>query len=545
MKIKLLSLLIFATFTFNCIAQKQNRIPSEKPKLIIGIVVDGMRYDYVYRYWDNFQENGFKKLINEGTFCKNANYNYLFTQSNVGYATISTGAMPSSHGIISDKLYNRSKGKMVYCTKDNSVKCVGSDNKNANMSPKELLTSTIADELKLSNNDNSKIITVSINAGASILAGGHTTDVSYWFDKETGNWITSSFYIDSLPNWVVDFNNKKIPDIYLNRQWNPALPVERYSDGNTQGKSKRIGFYKKSGFPYDLLNLKKKSKNYTVLENTPFGNTYTKDFAIAAILNENLGKDNYPDYLSVGFTSTGIIGQSCGINSIELEDAYVRLDKEIAHFLSFVNNNIGKNNVLIFLTSNHGSAYAPQTLIDKKIPAGYFNSDRAMLLLRTYMNAVYGRGDWIKVYYDKSIYLNRNLIEDSQLSLKDVQTKVAQFLIQFSGVANAVTASTLENTDFSKGIFKKMQNSFNQERSGDVIINLEPAWIEKGDYVTQSNSPYNYDTHVPLIWYGWKIKRSTLNRKVLINDIAPTIANFLNIAQPNACTGDVIYDITK
>ena len=545
MKIKFLSLLIFTIFTFQSVAQKRNRIPSEKPKLVIGIVIDGMRYDYIYRYWNNFKDNGFKKLINEGTFCKNANYNYLFTQSSVGYATISTGAMPSSHGIIADKLYQRSKGKLVSCTLDKKVHCIGSDCETGNMSPKNLLTSTLADELNLSNNHKSKIISISMNANDAILSGGHTANAAYWFDKKTGDWVTSSFYMDSLPTWVVDFNKKKIPDIYLDRQWNPILPVEQYTEGNTQGNSQRIGFYKKSGFPYDLLKLKKKSKNYEVLKNTPFGNTYTKDFAIATIINEKLGTDNYPDVLTVGFSATEDISNDCGPNSIELEDAYIRLDREIAHFLSFIEDNIGKNNVLIFLTSNHGTSYAPQTLIDKKIPAGYFNSDRALLLLRTYMNAVYGSGNWIKAYYDKSIYLDRNLIEDSQLSLQDVQTKVAQFLIQFSGVANTITATTLENTDFSKGIFKKMQNSFNQERSGDVIINLEPAWIEKGNYVAQSNSPYNYDTHVPLIWYGWKIKRSTLNRNILINDIAPTIANFLNIAQPNACSGNVINDITK
>lgn len=545
MKIRLLSLLIFVSFSYSSIAQKRNRIPSQKPKLIIGIVIDGMRYDYIYRYWNNFKDNGFKKLINEGTFCKNANYNYLFTQSSVGYATISTGAMPSSHGIIANKLYQRSKGKLVSCTLDKQVHCIGSDCENGNMSPKNLLTSTLSDELNLSNNHKSKIISISINANDAILSGGHTANAAYWFDKKTGDWVTSSFYMDSLPTWVVDFNKKKIPDIYLDRQWNPILPVEQYTEDDTQGNSQRIGFYKKSGFPYDLLKLKKKSKNYEILKNTPFGNTYTKDFAIATIINGNLGKDNYPDILTVGFSATENISNECGPNSIELEDAYIRLDREIAHFLSFIEDNIGKNNVLIFLTSDHGTSYAPQTLINKKIPAGYFNSDRALLLLRTYMNAVYGSGNWIKAYYDKSIYLNRNLIEDSQLSLQDVQTKVAQFLIQFSGVANTITATTLENTDFSKGIFKKMQNSFNQERSGDVIINLEPAWIEKGNYVAQSNSPYNYDTHVPLIWYGWKIKRSTLNRKVLINDIAPTIANFLNIAQPNACSGNVIYDITK
>ena len=545
MKIKFLSLLIFTLFSLQSFSQRRSRIPSEKPKLVIGIVIDGMRYDYIYRYWNNFKDNGFKKLINEGTFCKNANYNYLFTQSSVGYATISTGAMPSSHGIIANKLYQRSNGKLISCTLDKQVHCIGSDCDNGSMSPKNLLTSTLADELNLSNNHKSKIISISMNANDAILSGGHTANAAYWFDKKNGNWVTSSFYMDSLPTWVVDFNKKKIPNIYLDRQWNPILPVEQYTEGDTQGNSQRIGFYKKSGFPYDLLKLKKKSKNYEILKNTPFGDTYTKDFAIATILNEKLGKDNYPDILTVGFSATENISNECGPNSIELEDAYIRLDREIAHFLSFIEDNIGKNNVLIFLTSDHGTSYAPQTLINNKIPAGYFDSDRALLLLRTYMNAVYGSGNWIKAYYDKSIYLDRNLIEDSQLSLQDVQTKVAQFLIQFSGVANTITATTLENTDFSKGIFKKMQNSFNQERSGDVIINLEPAWIEKGNYVAQSNSPYNYDTHVPLIWYGWKIKRSTLNRNVLINDIAPTIANFLNIAQPNACSGNVINDITK
>ena len=219
---------------------------------------------------------------------------------------------------------------------------------------------------------------------------------------------------------------------------------------------------------------------------------------------------------------------------------YVRLDKELEHFLQFIDDNLGKNTVLIYLTSDHGTSYDPQLLQKSNIPAGQFNSDRAIMLLGTYLNALHDKGKWVSAYHNHQIYLNRNLIESAGLKLADFEREVADFMLQFTGVANVVTSSTMVSTDFSQGVFARMQNSFNQKRSGDVIINLEPGWIEQGDFLSTANSAYNYDVHVPLIWYGWKIKRARLNQSIDQKDIAPTISNFLDIPYPNGTTGSVI-----
>ncbi len=524
-------------------AQKRKEIPPEAPKLIISIVIEDMRYDYLYRYWDNFQEGGFKKLINEGTLCKNASYNYLLTQTSPGFATIATGCEPVVHGIVSDKWYQRLQGKSIKSVFDNKTFVVGLESENHSYSPKQLLTTTFTDELKLFNNGRSKIIGISFKPEAAILSAGHLANGAYWFNDEVGKWVSSSYYCDSLTSWVNTFNNKNFPDIYIEQEWLPLLSEESYRFGSIMANNKNLGFDNEHKFGKKISGLMKKGEQYSVLKATPFGVNLTKDFAISAIIDEELGKDEYTDYLSVGFSATSEVSMACSPNSIELEDMYLRLDRELAHFLQFIDDNIGKQNVLLFLTSDHGTSYSPEYLSNVNIPSGEFNGERAIMLLRTYMNAVYDKGNWVSEYNNKQIYLNHNLIEDSGLKIKEVQDMVAQFIIQFSGVANAVTATTLEATHFNSGVFASMQNSFNQKRSGDVMINLEPGWIEKGKYVSAANSANNYDVHVPLIWYGWKIKRSKINRQVDMRDIAPTISNFLDIPFPNGCTGEIIYEL--
>ena len=536
-------------FNFSNLIAQNNKIPPEKPKLVIAIIVDQMRYDYIFKYWNKFDNIGFKRLISEGTFYKNANQNYLFTQTGPGHATIFTGTTPSNHGIISNEWYLRSKGEKVNCTGDAKVKTVGSNSEYGKMSPALLLTNTIGDELKLSNNKKSKVIGIAIKDRGAILPAGHLANAAYWYDNKTGNWITSSYYMDTLPSWVNQFNNKKLADFYLDRTWTTILPIKDYTESLPDSNKYEKGFENKQiTFPYNLVELSKKNKNekdYSILRYTPFGNTLTEDFAINTIINEGLGKDEYTDFLSISFSSTDYIGHLFGNTSVEIEDTYLRLDKEIAHFLQFIDDYFKKENVLIFLTADHGCSYPPEYLIDSKTPSGIFKQYYYVALLKSYMNALYGEGDWIKYYGEQQVYLNHNLIEDSKLSLADVQTKVSQFLIQVTGISNVLTSTTLENTYFSDGIFQKMQNSFNQKRSGDILINLEPGWTLDNESSADHNTSYSYDTHVPLIWYGWKISRKSILKPVNLIDIAPTISMFLNIDFPDGNTGTPLYDILE
>jgi hypothetical protein len=521
-------------------AQKRKPMPTERPQLIIGIVIEDMRYDYLFRFWDNFGEGGFKKLIEEGSLCRNASYNYMLTQTAPGFATIATGCEPVVHGVVSDDWYLQLQDQTVNAVFDAKEKPVGSNQAKANYSPRNLLTTTFTDEMKLFNNNRSKIISVALNPAPAILSAGHMGNAAYWFDDESGQWITSSYYMDTLPGWVDTFNLKKFPDLYLQREWLPMLAEERYRAGSEKGQSNTTGFAGDNTFGKTINSFLKKEKQYTRLKSTPFGISLTKDFAISAIVDEKLGQDDYTDYLSIAFTPTANVSQACGPNSVELEDMYIRLDRELEHFLQFVDENLGKNSVLIYLTSDHGSSYDPEKMIKANIPAGEFNSERAIMLLGTYLNALHDKGKWVSAYYNHQIYLNHSLIESAGLKLADFEREVADFMLQFTGVANVITASTLISTDFSQGIFNRMQNSYNQKRSGDVIINLEPGWIEQGNYCSTANSGYNYDIHVPLIWYGWKIKRARLNQAIDLRDIAPTLSNFLDVPFPNGATGHVI-----
>lgn len=528
----------------------QNKvIPSENPKLIIGIVINQMRYDYIYRFWDKLDDNGIKLLIERGTFCKNTRFNYQFSQLGVGNASIATGTTPSVHGIIAREWYLSLQDKMEYYTEDPNQKSVGGDFDNGHHSPRLLFCTTFADELRLSNDFRSKVFSVAMEPGPAIFSGGHTANAAFWFDNFSGNWMTSTYYCDSLPRWAAEFNNKKFSDIYIAQEWNTLLPINQYTESLPDKNKYETGFNGKTSFPYLLQELsgqkKKGRKDYSILMKTPFGNLLTKDFAASLIVSENLGKDEYPDVLMISFTAMEHIGNLFGPNSVEIEDAFIRLDKEIAHFIQFVNSTVGKENTLFFLTSDHGVAQIPSYLTDVKIPAGYFNHVGAMSLLKSALNNIYGRGEWIKSYHSQQIFLNHNLIDESKLNLQEVQDYVAQFMLQFSGVANAITSYTLQTTDFTSGVFQKIQNSYNQKRSGDVIITLKPGWIEQGNGSTDHSSSYAYDSKIPLIWYGWKIGRGTITEPVDITDIAPTISTFLNINYPNACTGNPISEISQ
>ncbi len=529
-------------------AQESLRIPPETPRLIIGIVVEQMRSDYISRFWNHFGEGGFKRLINEGTYCRDASYSHFFTQTSVGYATIYTGATPSRHGIVSDEWYDRMNNKVVQAVVDESVKTVGGPYDAGRFSPRNLLGTTIGDEIKLSTLRQSRSFGISLDPIPAILSAGHMANGAFWFDTENGSWISSSYYAPDLPNWLPALNDKKLADLYLTQTWDTSFPKEQYTRCLTDENPYETGIDGRIVFPYNLAEMarnKSISSRYKLLKQTPFGNTLTKDLAIEMIVNENLGKTEFTDFLTVSFTATECIGNAFGPLSIELEDAYLKLDKDLEHFLNFIDEFVGKQNVLVFLTSDHGAAQTPGYLADSKVPVGSFNYNSAISLLRSYLNALYGSGEWVKGYYGQQIYLNTELIENSKLELENFQNVIAQFLVQFTGVSNAITAGTLQNQQFAEGVPSAVQKGYFPRRSGDIFVNLQPGWVERSSNVTAHSSSYVYDTHVPLIWYGWKIKRDTIMRPVDITDIAPTISTFLNITAPNASTGKVILELVK
>jgi hypothetical protein len=522
----------------------QNKTIPEKPKLIISIFVEGMRYDYLYQFWDFFSEGGFKALVNKGMFYQNAEYKYLYTKSSCGYATFVTGANPSQHGIVNDIWYKQISNQNIYCTYDANVEPLGSEANEEKQSPHQMLSTTFSDELKLSNFKQSKVISISPKNFAAVLPGGHLGNGAYWMDKKSGNWISSTYYFNNLPSWVNRFNEKKFPDIYLSKIWEPILPFNQYTMCLGDDNSFETGFIGgDKTFPYDLLKLKSITDNYDLLNYTPFGNTYTKDFAVSAIVNENLGKDDYCDYLNISFTPNQNISERFSIRSIEMADAYIRLDRDIEHFLNFVNDYVGKENTIIILSSNRGSGDSPKLLESIKMPGGIFKDKNAETLLESFLKALYHTENLIEYFDGSYLYLNRNKIEDLKLNLSEVQRKIADFLVNFSGVANALTSEDLENRNFTYGMSLKAQNSYHKKHSGDISVILEPGFIPGSDI--SYGSGYRNFTHVPLIFYGWKIQAGKSDKPVSMEDVAPTLSHILKIAYPGASTGSILEELLK
>ena len=519
-------------------------IPPEKPSLVVGIIISEMRYDYLIRFRENFSENGFNKLLSTGTVFKNAHHDYLITESGPGYATLSTGAYPDVHGIVANFWYERLRNNVNFCIRDEKVNSVGGAYESGKFSPSNLLTHTVSDQFKISGNFGSKIISVSLDPTAAVLLGGHTADAAYWYDDTNGRWITSSFYCDSLPEWVEDLNDKDMAGTYLSRKWELLLPPEKYSTKLRNVPNNEQGFSEKSTFPYDLSKLsaqKRKYRDYSLLKKTPFGNTFTKDIAISAIIHEELGKGTHTDWLMMSFSAGSYLGQHYSSWSDEMEDTYLRLDQDIAHFLSFLEEYTGLKNVLIYLTAANAIAHEPSFMLENRLPSGYFNYNSALSLLRTYLNLVYGTGDWVKYYYSQQIYLNRELIEDSRLSLDEFQSRVARFMVQFEGVSNALSSENLMKNNYTHGVFEKIQRNFNQKRSGDIFLGLTPGWVEKGSGKPETSS-FRYDTHVPLIFYGWKTGRAAISRNVSVTGIVPTLSALLEISQPQGARGEVLQE---
>jgi len=538
-------LFALCTASLNATAQYPHSL-SENPRLIVGIVIEQMRSDYISRFWDKFGEGGFKKLVNEGTYCRNASFCHFYMQTAPGYATIYTGSSPSSHGIVANEWYDRQRNRLISAVDDETMRTVGGTFDAGRYSPKQLIPTTIGDEIKLSGMMRPKVFSVSLDPVSAVLAGGHTANGAFWLDDETGGWVTSSYYMQRLPEWLVEKNDKKFADLYLTQTWDTSFHVSEYI-GDDQG-AHETGIAGRLVFPYVLPEIAFRmsiSDRYRLLKQTPFGNTLTKDLAVYTIMNENLGQNNQTDMISISFVATQYIGNAFGTVSVEVEDAFVKLDRDLEHFLKFLDEHIGLQNTLIFVTSNHGAATTPGYVEDAGAPAGTFNVNAAVSLLRSYMNALYGSGDWVRGFYGHQLYLNTDLLENSKLDVEAVREIVANFMLQFTGVSNTFTHSTLQNSQFTEGYRRNLQNNFYPRRSGCVFINLHPGWIERNNRATGHNSAYVYDTRVPLIWYGWNVKREIITRPVSMTDVATTIAEMMNIMTPNAATGKIIEELIR
>jgi predicted AlkP superfamily pyrophosphatase or phosphodiesterase len=508
----------------------------QRTKLVVGIVVDQMRQDYLTRFWDLYSEGGFKKLVNEGYSFPNAHFNYFPTFTGAGHANISTGASPSINGIVGNDWYELPDWKKAYCAEDKSVSGVGTDGPAGQMSPRKMLTTTIGDELKLASNNRARVFGIAIKDRGAILSAGHNANAAFWFDGSSGDFITSSYYMASLPKWVADFNRRKGWSKYLDGTWRTSIDIRKLAEVAGPDDSPFENVPKgmtKAVFPYNLKNLRKEY-GPELLSSTPWGNTYTFDFAKALIREERLGKGLHTDLLFVSLSSTDYIGHFYGPRSMEVADMYIKLDQDIADFLRTLEQQVGKDNLLVFLSSDHGVADNPSYAKAQKIPAGQFNLNSINIKLRAHLEDLFG-ADLIDGYKNYQIFLHHGKIKEKGLDKSAVEDAVVDFLMQQDGVLRAFPSSMLSRYNLSDELMIRYQRGYFPSRCGDVYLVMQPGWLEMywQDKGTTHGSPYTYDTHVPIIFYGKGVPSGHSFDYASVSQIAPTIAALLGIAPPN------------
>jgi len=544
------ALLVNTTFAQNVKSsnQKPIAIGSEisKPKLVVGIVVDQMRWDFLYRYSNRYTANGFKRLLGEGFTCENAFIPYTPTVTAAGHTSIYTGSVPAVDGIVGNNWFDQNEQRSVYCSEDKTVKTVGGpDGGNGKMSPRNMLVTTIGDEIRLATNFRSKVIGVALKDRGSILPAGHSATAAYWYDVNSGNWITSTYYMNELPKWAADFNAKKVVDKYYEGGWNTLYPINTYTQSTTDEKSyesKPLGADQK-GFPYSLKQYA--SKTYSYIASTPFGNSMTFDMAKAALDNEQLGKGTETDMLCVSLSSTDYVGHSFGPNSIETEDTYLRLDKDLGDFLSYLDAKVGKGNYTVFLSADHGVAHVPGFMKENKLPGGTFNETDAQKQLNSLLKEKYGLDKLVVGMYNYQVHLNHPAIDSVKLDEEAISNTIIKFLQKQEAVSQVFEIKELVETPLPAKMKNMLSNGYFPSRCGDIQIILKSGYIDGGKTGTTHGLWAPYDSHIPMVFFGWGVKHGHTNRETYITDIAATITALLHIQMPSGCIGTVVEEALK
>lgn len=547
--------LFFGTLLFAADLSAQNRgkdnnsdeLLKFKPKLVVGIVVDQMRYDYLTRFYDHFGEDGFKRLVEEGFNCKNNHFNYAPTSTGPGHTSVYTGATPSIHGIIGNNWYDKELDADVYCASDDSYSSVGTASNAGQMSPHRMTVTTITDELRLNNQMRGKTIAIALKDRGAVLPGGHTANAAYWFHgANEGKWITSSYYMEQLPKWVIDFNSSGKAQSYK-KAWNTLKDIKGYKESGTDDNAYEGLFEGETSptFPHSTTALLNKTQDFDIIKGTPFGNSLTADFAIEALKQEGLGKDEITDFLAVSFSSTDYVGHMYGVNSKEIQDTYLRLDEDLARLFKALDKNVGEGEYTLFLTADHAAIEVPTYLKDQKIPAGYIDNASNKKRLAEFLKYTYGTEDIVKNYSNNQIFLDHKIVKNLDLNLADIEVEIAQEFLGYDSIDRVYTANQMWNNEYTTGIPYILQNGYNQKRSGDVLVVLKPGFISYGTTGSTHGSPQIYDTHAPLLFYGKGIKPGSTVNRTEIPDIAPTISALLGISFPSGTNGKPITAVLE
>ncbi|MDO9152095.1 MAG: alkaline phosphatase family protein [Paludibacter sp.] len=507
-----------------------------RPRLVIGIMVDGLQQKHIDELWNTFDDNGFKRFIRDGVNFRNVHYNIVSAGNASDIANVMTGSIPFYNGVTGNYIFDRRTSTIQSILQDENEIGIGTKQ---TFSAFKLQSSTIADELKMAYPDKSKSFAVAIHPESAIMLGGHTANSVAWIDDINLRWVTTGYYTEGLSRWADEMNvNGEFKSI-SSRKWEPIFPLRSYWISRLTGN-------KANNFEYHPTDRKSKLSPETLLKKTPSANSLVAELALKTVMNENLGTDDYPDLLMLQFTVRIPKERLNALNTTEKEDIYVRLDREIQNLTDKVNKKLGIENVLYFMFANQTDPYSPNELGEKKIPAGYFSANRSMALLNSYLMALYGQEKWVENYFGKNIYLNKRKIEERKLNFYEVQRVVCDFMLDFEGVQAAYTLSELLSMGVDNNSEKaRIRNSIHKSNVGDVVISLMPGWLELDEnygFIGESGSVM---TKTPFYIYGWKIKPQTVEKSYLTADIAPSLSRILNIPFPNACIGKVMEEIVN
>lgn len=546
-----LSIVSIVFFIPGVFGQKKDKADNQDlkttPKLVVGVIVDQMRYDYLTRFYGQFGDDGFKRLINEGFNCKNNHFNYAPTTTGPGHTSVYSGTTPATHGVIANNWYEKTTGEDVYCAGDASYESVGTDSDAGKMSPHRMVVTTITDQLRLATQMKGKTIAVAIKDRGAVLPGGHTANAAYWYHgNDEGKFITSTYYMPKLPKWVDDFNASNAVEKYK-KSWTTLKPIGSYLESGADDNAYEGLFEgeKSSVFPHDLPKLWDANGKFSLLSGTPFGNSLTADFAIAALNGENLGSDSTTDFLAVSFSSTDYVGHKYGVNSKEIQDVYMRLDEDLARLLEALDKKVGKGEYTLFLTADHGGMDVAAFLKDSKIPAGNTSWDDSKQQFDAFLKHTFGTTDVVKTFSNYQFFLDQDVVKNLDMSLKEVQEAIAAEVLTYESVEHVYTAYQMWQNEYTHGIPHLIQNGYNQKRSGDVIVVLKPDYVSYSDTGSTHGSPFSYDTHVPLLFYGKGVKNGNTIVRTEIPDIAVTMASLLGIAFPSGATGEPIRAVLE
>lgn len=499
------------------------------PKMVVGLTIDQLRTDYIEAFSSLYGEKGFKRLWKEGKVFLNTEYTFSNPDRSSAIAALYTGTTPSLNGIMSNHRLDISTLRTISCVDDPGFMGYYT---NENSSPAQMLTSTVGDELKVATLGRSLVFAIAPFRDAAILGAGHAGDGAFWINDMSGKWAGTTYY-NEFPWWANLYNDRNAIDSRIDTiSWTPLHPEASYKNITAERFNET--------FKHKFADAKQsKFKRFI---NSPFVNDEVNMLVEELLKNTTIGEDEHPDFLSVTFYAGSYNGLNIQESSLEIQDTYARLDKNIAHLIELINKKVGIQNVVFVITS---TGYTKPEGIDLgrfRIPGGEFHLNRCAALLNMYLMATYGEGHYVEGYYDQQIYLNHKLIEDKQLNLSDIQAKSAEFLIQFSGVDDVFSANRLLLGSWSPEI-QKRKNAFNRKRSGDLTISILPGWTIVNE-TTQENPVVRYTpAPIPLIFLGSSIKPEVIHTPVTVDHIAPTLAHFMRIRAPNACTASPLTHI--